>query len=511
MRALGLDIGSSTVKAVLVDSGWTGWKVVDTVEVPLAGRTIPEAVAEAQRGLVDPAQACCVGLDRSRSLFRTLEFPFSDPAKIEAAAPFAAEEVLPVELAKVRVGHLPAVGDGRGRFKVPIHAVPREMIEERLAAVGLQSDAGCQLDSVGALEALLAAGLGPTRELPRVLLVDVGEQKTSIELIGPEGILASRSLKLGTARMAEAVGPHLGVEAEAAGRALLEAFGDSPRRPAPETAQRALLQVFEGLAAEIQRTLLGVVQDPAGEPGRILVSGGGARIRLLTTVLAERLPWKVEVLPVRELANRGLPCPERFATALGLALVAAERGRIGLELGPRRRLPVWQDPWAAGILGLALLLAAAGASGRLWLRAYALETEAEGLGRQTEEVLAKAGRGPQVDLDGETRKLTELLDALRGAGRSPLAILDGITDSMPLAGELRLSRLLIEGSDLRIEGRSESFVQVQELERALVAHPGFHEVRFEDQRSTGSGSGMGTGKGTSTFVLLARIREEGFR
>lgn len=506
MRAIGVDVGTRSVKVVALDSGLGGTRVEGASEVSLDGMTIQEALDAALGRLAGPPDAACIGLDRSASLFRTIELPFADPAKVARAAPFAAEGVLPVALDKLKVATLPARPAGTpGRFSVPLHAMPHDQIAARLELLGGIGERVVQIDSVAAAEAVVAEGLGPRDGEAAVLVVDVGASKTVLELLDPSGLVLSRSLRTGTQRMAAAVATELGAVAAIQDAAFADAFCTKATAPGP-AALKKLVPVLDELAGEIQRTLLGL--PPGQQPAALVLAGGGARVRLLPARLAFKLG-----LPVRRLTLKALPAgdsapAERFASAYGLALVAAERGRLGLDLNPVARRPPWQDPVVGLTLALAVALAGLLFAGRLWLAARALEAETVELETRAGQTLdgLKLPRG--ADLAAQLARFGKLEAVFRGTGRSPLKVFDAVSEAMPASESLRLSAFVLDGQDLRIEARADSFLQAEDLEDALKKIPGLAEVVLEQQSGGMAGRGAGGG---SQFTLRARIREEAFR
>lgn len=505
MKCLGLDLGAERVKAVLIESGLFRPRVLAVAEADALGRSPAQAIEEVWAALGAEPKVVCVGLDRGACLHRTVTLPFDDADKVAKAAPFAAEDKFPVGLDRLRVGTLPPRALGRGSFAVAVHAAPREMVAGRLALAQGTQRTLVQLDAIGAAEALLASEAAP-RPGEAVLLVDLGARKTCVEVVDVAGPRHSRCLRTGVARMAGATAEALGAgpeEVEASFRRhFLEAGGDPPK-----AAVEALDAVYADLASELDRTLLtmGAGEDPVT---RVVVSGGGARARLLTTSLQARLGKPVEVLALPQVAAHAEGA-ERFATAFGLALQAADRGRIDLDLTGLPRESSWQDPVAVAVLGLCLLVSGVGLAGRLWLRAYRLE-------RLTEDARAQVSRNleavrPGLDaaaIDRELASRRELLVAFKGANRSPLQVLDALAEALPVGGPLRFQRVLIDGKQVSVEATAPNFLQAQDFEEAVREQGGFAEVRMSEQRS---GSGRVAPASGTRFTLEASLTEGFFR
>lgn len=503
MKVAGIDVGTSGVKVVLLQSTLTGCEVLDCVAVPYGGRPLEEATAEALGRLADPADLVCVGLNRAESLFRTVVLPFSDAEKVARAAPFAAEDALPISLERLKVAPMKARPRGDRRFDVGLQCVPREMVEERRGLVE-SGEVQVQLDAVAAVEAMLDAGVGPRRGDPPVVLVDLGEAKTCIEVVDGDGILTSRCLRTGLRRFAETTASALGVGEGDPLPAFREAFEGAASTPSEE-AQRALLVAFEALSAELARTILSL--GTARRPARVYLTGGGARLRFLTPFLGNKLQLPVEVLAAPRVAARGVEAPERFSAAFGLALSGAERGKIALRFdeGPLRK--VLEDPWVVGVTLAALVLAGLIQAGQLWLASYRLEEEASGLRTRVEAVLETLGLPPGAPLAPAVSRTRKLLDAFRSVERSPSRVLDAIAEAVPVAGKLVLTSISLDGATLVVQGAVDSFAQAEEFAAAVRDHPGFADVTLEQSAQA---SHVGAGARGNQFTLRAELREDQF-
>ena len=504
MRALGVDVGSHSLKAVLVRSGWSGVQVLSALEVALGGRSPKSALTEVLVKLGETPDVTCVGLDRASALFRTVKLPFADRRKVAKAAPFAAEEVLPVGLDKVRVGCLDALPGKGGTYQIPVMAVPRPHLEGR-RAVRLDDDPAprVQLDSIGVAEALLASSQGPARG-EGVLLIDVGARKTTLDVISREGLWASRALRTGTSRMATDAAPHLPGGDGDHDRTFLQAFLGEGQ--APDEARRAVLAVFDDLAREALQIVATARAAGAGVE-RLVVSGGGASVRHLVRYLGEKLGLPAKELQVEALIGKA-DTPARFAAAYGLALVACDREALRLEFTDDARPAYWNDPFAGGLLALGVLLASGVMAGRTAFRIRSLEAQFGELEAKTSTVLAGVGEDKvQGPLAPRIERMRQLLGAFRTSGRSPLKVMDALSEAVPNRGEVRFERVLLEGRDVRVEATAESFVPAEDLEAALRAHAGFEDVKLEGQ----TGQYRRAAGGTSRFVITARVREDAFR
>src|SRR5512138_2070543 len=125
-RILGLDLGASAVKAVLVEGTFRGWEVLDTARAPLPdGLPGPERYAAAVRALLeargwahDTAVVAYPGTGGSTSV---ITLPFTDPRRIEQTIGFEVEGQIPFDLADVSWDWQPlGVRDGKTDLLVSV-------------------------------------------------------------------------------------------------------------------------------------------------------------------------------------------------------------------------------------------------------------------------------------------------------------------------------------------------------------------------------------------------------
>ena len=96
MRILGIDLGSSSIKAVEMDSAFGRYDIHDYHEYPIApGSTPEEALALLLKNLPKPPDRIVVGLKGSLVTFRNLELPTRDKKAIQSTINFELEDELP--------------------------------------------------------------------------------------------------------------------------------------------------------------------------------------------------------------------------------------------------------------------------------------------------------------------------------------------------------------------------------------------------------------------------------
>jgi general secretion pathway protein L len=382
-RILGLDLGASAVKAVLLESTFRGWTVLDAARAPLPegvpgpGRhaAAVRALVEARGWIHDLAVVAFPGTGGSTSV---VTLPFTDPRRIEQTIGFEVEGQIPFDLADVAWDWQP-LGVREGKTELLVAVVKKDELAALLAALGevsvdpravvLPGPAYASLAAAGALAAAEQPAAAPAAAegapdaapaAPAVasaeVLVDVGQERTSVAVVSPAGCEAARTFPFGAAHLARALARDLGVaEADAAallagasrGAPAADSAADSAADPAASSAAPApdalallasdpraedsLRRALVPLVREVRATLRAWRARAGARPvARLHLAGDLAGLPGLPEVLAPEIEGPV--LPIA-FAGEATKLPAADAPGLTLALALALRGHLGSRAG----------------------------------------------------------------------------------------------------------------------------------------------------------------------------------
>lgn len=331
MITSGIDLGSSTLRLLELHRNGRGasvfnWGVVAVPEGMLVNGAVHDPhgltpyltrlVAESRRHRLHAAAA--VALPEQQTFLKVITVPAVDQGELPEAVrfeagshiPFAPEEVV---LDWQRLG--PATG-AAGGTSVLLGAAPRTLVDATLAALdGAGIDVrALEIESVALARALLETNTAHSAA-PR-LLVDLGEQHTTLVLYDQGTIPFTSTLTFGQAALTRTLTEQLRVAPTDAER-VKRLFGLDPKR-GKGIVRKLIKPHLEELARGITRTT-DYYRDHF--PGNrvvevVLLTGGGSLLPGLPAYLAERLSLRcqlAELPPV--LRSLGLS----FATAAGLA------------------------------------------------------------------------------------------------------------------------------------------------------------------------------------------------
>jgi general secretion pathway protein L len=514
-RILGLDLGPTLVKAVLLESTFRSWQVVDAGRAELGeGPPGPGRHAAAVKALVEARgwtfDTSVVAVPGTGGTTSVVTLPFTDPRRIEQTVGFEVEGQIPFDLADV-AWDWQALGTRDGKTELLVSVVRKEEVAALLAAlaeVGVDPRAvlppGTAYAALSAAAALAAAPAGPSAAdgapLPVEALVDVGQERTSISLATAHGCEAARTFPFGAAHLARALARELGL-AEAEGAAVLAAECGGPPVP-PELAEKArdpraadaLRRALVPLVREL-RTTVHAWRARAGQRpvARLVLAGSLARLPGLPEVLAPEVDAPVEALALAGPAAVKIDAAE--APDLALALALALRGHLGSRAGRlnlrRGTLAFTRDfehlkgkVARLGVFTALVVLLAVLSAG---VKAFALARQEAALDRAL--------------CDAETRimgkcypNFEEAQAVLRGRGTlgaslprvSGVDLLAELAEKAPAAVPVRFDRIEITKDKLHLQGTTDAAENVDKIASALKGSRCFADARSGGARRRGN-------------------------
>jgi len=316
--AVGLDIGSESVRAAVVDVGKATPILRGFAEMPLppgavqAGDIIDEGVVtEAVSALWKrhhlPRKRVVVGIANQRVIVRQVDVPHIEEEELVEALPYQVQDAIPIPVEDALLDYVPleefATPDGDLMLSILVVAAQREMVE---TLVGVARRAGLQVLSVdlqafGLVRAAFGADLTVGGEGPQGLL-DIGATMSQIAVVRAGITRFVRMLPTGGAQFTEALvsGCSLNREdAEERKRSIGVVASGLPEGDDEEaTLRRVLTRTADGLIEEV-RGSVNYYLSQSGEHSleRLVVSGNGARLPHLANRMARALGTRVE--PVR--------------------------------------------------------------------------------------------------------------------------------------------------------------------------------------------------------------------
>jgi type IV pilus assembly protein PilM len=339
---MGLDIGSSSVKAIELKPTRTGFRVSAIDVEPLPPHTIVDggivdngAVSVALARLLGrgafQAKDVALSLSGHSVIVKKITLPAMTRQELADSIYWEAEQYIPFPLHDVNLDYEiiedGAGINGKGSMDVLLVAAKKETIANYTTVVSQCGRRTAVVDvDAFAIQNAYEVNYGFERGTV-VALLNIGAGATNVNILAGSQSVFTRDISMGGQAFTEALQRELEVGYEAAEQ--VKRGRDVPGAKYDE-AKPVLRAVTENLLVELEKTFDFYKSTAATERiDRVMVSGGGSRIEGLADALEERFQTKIERFdPFRQVqfdrARLGQADPDELApiaaVAVGLAL-----------------------------------------------------------------------------------------------------------------------------------------------------------------------------------------------
>ncbi|MBI3812416.1 MAG: type IV pilus assembly protein PilM [Nitrospirae bacterium] len=507
---LGLDLGSSSVKAVCLRKGWMGLEWAGGYQRDISHPPGPfDWAREAVPGLKEwiaehqlPMDHVVVSLPAHLISLRTLTLPFNDERKLEKVVPFEIEALLPYPLEEVVVDY--QVTDAtQGRTNLLAAAVPRGLVKnylEQLSRAGINPEA-VELDGM-ALTNLVRHVFPDSSALGDpaggMAALEIGASKTVVCILRHGQTAFVRTILWGgrdvTAALSDACGIPLAEAEEWKRQAGLldEEISRLHQKGVSQTIRRAL----EPFISELARTVH-VFQANEPPEGRVpltefVLYGGGSKLKGLESHLASELGLQAVTRAPKIASGNGAGWDPAFALSLGLALKAARvtgGSRMNFRKGEfAHGREATASSARARYLWIGALLVASVAAADLYTK-YTLQMgKYQTLKTQVREQFRTMFPDVKNVVDEVQQAKSTVAEmkkkvALFGTSDwTPLQLMAELTQRMPPSVKIEVQDFVIEPGRLRLEAETDSFESVDKVKSLLGQFGAFRDVTVSDAK-----------------------------
>lgn len=269
-------------------------------------------------------------IPETKAFVRTIKIPKMERKEAEEAVKWETEANIPVAADKVYLDWQ-AVGESSGDQEVLVAAVPKETVEkycETMKLAGLKTLA-VEIDIIATIRSLTSE-----KEIKdkSVMIVDLGEEKTSLAVSRRQVPYFTSSLPLSGRTFTDALQKGLGVSFEKAEEMKIK-YGLGKMQK-DDMLYGIYNPLIENLLAEIEKSIRFYEEsiDNQNKIEVIILSGGGALLHDLVDYISEKI--KRKVILGNPLKSLGIESnfPEDvqkslapFATVIGLAVRACNK------------------------------------------------------------------------------------------------------------------------------------------------------------------------------------------
>lgn len=339
-NSIGLDIGSSSVKAVQLKSSKKGIELQAFGMEPLMPQTIVDGTIMDQTAVVDAIRTLwsrlrlkhkevAVAIAGHSVIIKKISVPFMSKAELEEQVPYEAEHHIPFAKNDVELDYEVVVPqNAAGQTELILVAAKKEVVQDYANVV---RDAGLNpvvvdvaaFTAQNAYEANYDLGPGET-----IVLINVGAAISNINIIRENVSLFTRDVTIGGNAFTEEIQKQLSVSQDEAEAYKVGGSYDE-HGVVPQEVERIIEGVAEVMAGEFQRSLdffLATAADT--DVSKICLAGGSSKVSALHRAIERRSRLSVEVVdawrritidPKLDSAYLGAHSPEALV-GVGLAL-----------------------------------------------------------------------------------------------------------------------------------------------------------------------------------------------
>jgi type IV pilus assembly protein PilM len=312
---VGLDIGSSAVKAVELKAAGRGYRVTACGSEPLPPDSIVDgaiidgaAVADAIRRLFESrsirTKDVAASLSGNAVIVKKITLPAMTEAELADSIYWEAEQYIPFDIQDVNLDYQvlePAdKGSANGSIDVLLVAAKKEKIADYTGVIAQAGRAAVVVDvDAFALQNAYEANYG-VEPGAVVVLLNAGAGATNINILSGEQSVFTRDVSIGGNAYTEALQRELNLPYEAADQLKRGTAVDGATF---DDARPVLRAVTENVMLEIQKTFDFFKATAASDRiDKIIVSGGASRAEGFTEMLTERFEAPVETFdPFRKI------------------------------------------------------------------------------------------------------------------------------------------------------------------------------------------------------------------
>ena len=346
--AIGLDIGSSSVKVIALKEsrrrGQVMYSLVSFGMKPLPPEAIVDGALMNSTAIVQAMQELmaelkiknrevAIGVSGHSVIIKKISMPRMTQEELEESIQWEAEQYIPFDVKDVNIDTQilnSDANDATGQMDVLLVAAKKDMINDYTTVV---SEAGL-LPSVVDVDAFAVQNMfsvnydSPGKDT--VVLINAGASVVNINILSNGVTVFTRDVTIGGNQFTEEIQKQLNVSYEEAEALKIGGGRQDADAVVPQEVERVIASVAEQVAGEIQRSLdfyAGTAADATFT--KVYLSGGSAKIPALFKTIETRVGVPVEILnPFKniEIDNRKfdpafiMDVAPMAAVAVGLAL-----------------------------------------------------------------------------------------------------------------------------------------------------------------------------------------------
>ena len=302
---VGIDIGSSSVKLVQLKENKGAYQLLHVGILPLPpeaivdntlmdSSSIVETIKKLLASLKVKADEAACSISGNSVIIRKIPLPAMSSEELDEQIQWEAEQYIPFDINDVNIDFQILGPDeyDQSKMNVLLVASKKDIVSDYVTVF---NEAGLKLAVIDVDAFAVQNSFEINYDVfPEevIALANIGANIINLNIIKSGISLFTRDVQLGGSVYTDEIQKQFGVSSEEAEKIKLS--GESPD---PERLNDTITRLNETLALEIRRSL-DFYNSTAneGKIGKVFLSGGGAKIPLLTEAVGQRLGVPVEIL-----------------------------------------------------------------------------------------------------------------------------------------------------------------------------------------------------------------------
>jgi type IV pilus assembly protein PilM len=336
MSILGIDIGQSTIKAVLLNKVEGKGLILEAIgETKLPrndwqngdNKALEEVANAIKALLVDSkikAKEAVVCMSEDQVVSRLVRLPPLKDSEIKDVLKFEAETFVPYPLDQVSIDYEIIERDEAGRLTLFVIAAKNDLIQSyiklfkmaQIELVALESPAIAMKRTIGNCVSSVSG----------IIVLDIGEKISDIISINEGKIYFTRSLSAGSESITRSISINLELDMASA-EEYKKAYGMKETELEGKI-RNAILPVFNSIAEEVRKAIASFLEEHNKPVELLVLSGGSANIPGMAEELTKLLGVEVQIIqPFLNIDTTTIQVPINlnsegchFSLAVGLAM-----------------------------------------------------------------------------------------------------------------------------------------------------------------------------------------------
>ena len=524
-KILGLDIGSHSIKAVLVKEGFGRIEPVRFIEKRLMNGDVQGLIRSIyQEGHLRPDIVVSSVAGNNVSV-HYLNIPFSDESKISRVVPNEVENLIPFHLEDMVIDQvILSKGNGakpNGGSSVCVALIKKQALQDHINTLK-EASVDTKIIELESL-AFYHAFMQWYKTEDTVALLDIGAERSNLCIVSKGKPALVRTFVRGgdsvTAAIRDACG---GSMEEAEGRklsaemnlsrlisgkpAMSEGLTSVRQEEIPkqvrddtEVISSAIKKGLTPLVTELMQSLHAYEINNNEEVSRLYISGGGARLRNIDSFLSSELHMDVANFSIPGDFLQKLQVDEgaglTLSTGIGLALCGARKKHTsGINFRKGEQISRKESNVNIGrivyIIAAIVTLIVLGFAD-FYLNVHYREERYDAVKAEMRKVFMETFPETRNLVDenqqfkSSVEEMRKKVEALGGGTKgviTSLDILNTLSEKVPKDMQVSVDDIMIDKSKIRVQGETDSFESVEKLKKEFESVSFFRKVDVSDAK-----------------------------